>query len=135
VRLGRIGFDNVAGYLQGGMSALSDRPELIGRLERITPATLLEQLAGPQPPIVLDVRAASEWRETRIAGSLNIPLGQLSGRLEELPSSARLVVHCSSGYRSSIASSILRRDGRDQVADLIGPTAAMQPVAPVLPAV
>src|SRR5205085_961193 len=66
MRLGRIGFDNVAGYLAGGMQALEPRPDLVGRTERITAGTLAEQRAGPEPPLVLDVRTEAEWREHRI---------------------------------------------------------------------
>src|SRR5680860_690794 len=73
MRLGRIGFDNVAGHLEGGMQALDPRPDLVARIERITAATLAEQLAGPAPPVVLDVRSEREWREERIQRSLNIP--------------------------------------------------------------
>ncbi|MBV9534843.1 MAG: molybdopterin-dependent oxidoreductase [Solirubrobacterales bacterium] len=126
VRLGRIGFDNVAGFLGGGMQALDTRPDLIGRIERVTAVTLAELLAGPEPPLVLDVRAEPEWRQARIGGSLNIPLGQLPGRLDELPGGRPLVVHCESGYRSSIAVSLLRRAGVQRIADLVGGINAWQ---------
>ncbi len=85
VRLGRIGFDNVAGFLAGGMLALADRPELVERIDRITAAALAEQLAGPDPPLVLDVRAASERDGLCVPGSLNIPLGRLPAELDGLP--------------------------------------------------
>jgi hydroxyacylglutathione hydrolase len=120
MRLGRIGFDNIAGFLDGGMQAVDPRPDLLARIERITAVTLAEQLAGPGPPIVLDVRAEHEWHEARLGRSLNIPLGQLLGRLDELPSGRPLVVHCETGYRSSIAASLLQREGREQIADLVG---------------
>ena len=120
LRLGRIGFDNVAGYLDGGMQALETRPDLVGRVERITAATLAERLAGPQPPLVLDVRTAREWREQQIEGSLNIPLGRLLERLDEIPRDRQLVVHCASGYRSAIAASLLHRHGVTGIADLVG---------------
>jgi rhodanese-related sulfurtransferase/glyoxylase-like metal-dependent hydrolase (beta-lactamase superfamily II) len=120
LRLGRIGFDNVAGYLDGGMQALAVRPDLLARIERVTAVTLAEQLAGPYPPAVLDVRVEPEWRQARITHSLNIPLGQLLGRLEEVPRERSFVVHCESGYRSSIAASLLQREGRERVADLVG---------------
>jgi DMSO/TMAO reductase YedYZ molybdopterin-dependent catalytic subunit/glyoxylase-like metal-dependent hydrolase (beta-lactamase superfamily II) len=120
LRLGRIGFDNVAGYLDGGMQALNPRPELLARTERITAVSLAEQLACANPPLVLDVRAEPEWRQARIAHSLNIPLGQLLGRLGEVPDERSVVVHCESGYRSSIAASLLQRHGRAQIADLVG---------------
>jgi glyoxylase-like metal-dependent hydrolase (beta-lactamase superfamily II)/rhodanese-related sulfurtransferase len=119
-RLGRIGFDSVAGYLEGGMLAVDSRPELIERTERITAATLAEQLAEPGPPFVLDVRAESEVGEVSVEGSVNIPLSRLLEHLDELPRDRPIVVHCSSGYRSSTAASLLRRAGFDQVSDLVG---------------
>ncbi|MBI4266078.1 MAG: MBL fold metallo-hydrolase [Acidobacteria bacterium] len=67
-RLGRIGFDNVAGYLTGGMEALASRPDLVRHTERMTVADLAAALASPEPPLVLDVRARAEWIQTRIAG-------------------------------------------------------------------
>jgi DMSO/TMAO reductase YedYZ molybdopterin-dependent catalytic subunit/glyoxylase-like metal-dependent hydrolase (beta-lactamase superfamily II)/rhodanese-related sulfurtransferase len=126
MRLGRIGFDNVAGFLQGGMQALDQRPDLVARIERITAVTLSEQLAESDPPLVLDVRAEPEWHQTRIGGSLNIPLGQLLGRLDEVPVERAVVVHCESGYRSSIAASLLRRAGLERIADLVGGINAWQ---------
>jgi hydroxyacylglutathione hydrolase len=120
LRLGRIGFDNLAGYLDGGMLALDNRPDLVERTERITVATLEEQLAEPEPPLVLDVRAESERDEAVVEGSVNIPLGHLSERLDELPRDRALVVHCSGGYRSSAAASLLQREGFEQVSDLVG---------------
>ena len=68
---------------------------------------------------MLDVRAESE-RVRPIDGSLNIPLGRLEERIGELPLDRPIVVHCSGGYRSSIAASILRRHRFEQVVDLIG---------------
>src|SRR5919109_3825544 len=126
LRLGRIGFDNVAGFLEGGMQAVDERPDLLARIERITAVTLAEQLAGPEPPLVLDVRAEPEWHQARIGRSLNIPLGQLLGRLDEVPGERSLVVHCESGYRSSIAASLLRREGLERIADLVGGINAWQ---------
>jgi hydroxyacylglutathione hydrolase len=120
MRLGRIGFDNIAGYLDGGMQALEPRPDLVGRIERITAATLAERLAGPDPPLVLDVRTETEWRDRRIEGSLNVPLSRLLQRLDEVPRDRLLVVHCATGYRSAIAASLLRQHGLVAIADLVG---------------
>jgi rhodanese-related sulfurtransferase/glyoxylase-like metal-dependent hydrolase (beta-lactamase superfamily II) len=120
MRLGRIGFDNVVGYLDGGMQALESRPDLVRRVERITAPTLAEQLEDDEPPVVLDVRTEREWQGSHIAGSLNIPLQHLRQRLQEVPSNRPLVVHCGSGYRSSIAASILVQHGFTQVTDLVG---------------
>jgi glyoxylase-like metal-dependent hydrolase (beta-lactamase superfamily II)/rhodanese-related sulfurtransferase len=124
MRLGRIGYDHVAGYLDSGMQALATRPDLVRRTERITAATLAERLATPQPPVILDVRTVREWQEKHIKGSCNIPLNHLAERLTDVPRDREVVVHCASGYRSSIAASLLEQHGLTQVADLVGGFAA-----------
>jgi hydroxyacylglutathione hydrolase len=119
-RLGRIGFDTVVGYLGGGMQQLEDAPELIGRVERITAGSAAEQLGAPDPPLLLDVRTAREYGEAHIEGAVNVPLSQLAGGIGELPTDRAIVVYCASGYRSAIASSLLRREGLPRVANLVG---------------
>jgi rhodanese-related sulfurtransferase/glyoxylase-like metal-dependent hydrolase (beta-lactamase superfamily II) len=120
VRLGRIGFDNVAGYLKNGMDALEDRSDMIRRIDRITAVTLAGQRTVPDAPIVVDVRSEKEWAAGHIPGSLNIPLNHLRERVNELPGSHNVVVHCESGYRSAIAASLLAGLGRSDVIDLVG---------------
>jgi len=119
-RLGRIGVDTIEGYLVGGMQELEDAPELIGRVERITAGSAAEQLGAPDPPLLLDVRTAREYGEAHIEGAVNVPLSQLAGRIGELPTDRAIVVYCASGYRSAIASSLLRREGLPRVANLVG---------------
>ena len=119
-RLGRIGFDHVVGYLEGGMQALADREDLVERTERITAVALAEQLAAPSAPQIVDVRSEKEWEAGHIAGSLNVPLVHLAERLTSLPTDRPLVVHCEGGYRSSIAASLLLMHGRKDVWDLVG---------------
>jgi hydroxyacylglutathione hydrolase len=129
-RLGRIAFDIVAGYLAGGMESLSDDPNLIDRIERITAGSLAEQLTSPAPPVLLDVRAPGEWEQERIEAAVNFPLSRLPERLDSLPRDRQIVVHCASGYRSAIAAGLLERAGFEDVADLVGGlgawTSAMQ---------
>jgi glyoxylase-like metal-dependent hydrolase (beta-lactamase superfamily II)/rhodanese-related sulfurtransferase len=125
MRLGRIGFDNVAGYLAGGMNALATRDDLVERTERITAPALAEWLAGKRPdagaaPIVVDVRSAAEHAGGHIAGSLNIPLTHLDERIGEIPSGKPVAVHCEGGYRSAIAASLLQKLGRPHVHDMVG---------------
>lgn len=120
MRLGRIGFDNVAGFLRHGMAALEFRPELVRVIARITAPALAEQLAEPNSPFILDVRAEKEWRSGHIAGSHNIPLTQLRERLAEVPLNRPIVVHCEGGYRSAIATSLLTEAGLEKVSDLVG---------------
>jgi rhodanese-related sulfurtransferase len=102
------------------MLAAEQRPDLIERTERITAAALAEQLVERDPPLVIDVRSENEAAEVFVQGSVNIPLSRLPERLDELPRDREIVVHCTSGYRSSTAASLLRREGFEQVADLVG---------------
>jgi glyoxylase-like metal-dependent hydrolase (beta-lactamase superfamily II)/rhodanese-related sulfurtransferase len=120
VRLGRIGFDHVVGYLDGGMRALETRPDLVWRTERITAPALAEQLARSTPPLILDVRTPREWQEKHIPGSLNIPLNRLQEQLDKVPRDRQVVVHCASGYRSAIAISLLEQHSVTRLADLVG---------------
>ncbi|RMG33171.1 MAG: MBL fold metallo-hydrolase, partial [Planctomycetota bacterium] len=109
MRLGRIGFDNVAGYLKGGMRAVEARPDLVEVTQRITARALHERLQQGEPTHVLDVRSAKERRaDGFIAGSMNIPLDELRDRVDEVPRDAVVAVHCGSGYRSAIACSLLQ---------------------------
>lgn len=126
MQLGRIGYDHVAGCLMRGIRALEARPDLLRRTERITAAELAEHIANDQAPQVLDVRTEPEREEGRIDHSLHIPLNQLQTRIGEVPRGGALVVHCASGYRSSIAASLLKRAGVNEVMDLLGGYEAWQ---------
>jgi len=125
MRLGRIGFDNVGGFLRGGMNALASHDDLVERTERITAPALAEWLegkradAGPAPTVV-DVRSEAEYAGGHIAGSRNIPLPHLDERVGEVPAGKPIVVHCEGGYRSAIAASLLQKFGRKDVRDLVG---------------
>ena len=121
MRLGRIGYDNVKGYLQDGMSVLESRPELLQQVERITAPALNDLLQQQQPPLVLDVRAEKERHEVGfIEGSVSIPLNQLKDRVQEVPVDRDVAVHCAGGYRSSIACSLLQQHGYEHVRDMVG---------------
>ncbi|MFO0914420.1 MAG: MBL fold metallo-hydrolase [Pirellulales bacterium] len=119
MRLGRIGFDNVAGYLGGGMSSLNDQPELVASITRVTAPALAEQLQAATPPLVVDVRSAKEYAAGHIADSLNIPLPHLRERMSEIPRDRTIVMQCEGGYRSAIAASLVAGSGY-QPLDLVG---------------
>jgi hydroxyacylglutathione hydrolase len=125
-RLGRIGFDNVEGYLDGGMQPLGDAPELVDRIERITAGSLAEQLAAPAPPLLIDVRSAAEWEQQRIDAAVNRPLSQFLTSLETIERGRPVVAYCGSGYRSAIAASMMQREGLGRVSDLVGGLAAWE---------
>ena len=120
IRLGRIGFDHVAGYLMDGLHSLKSRPDLTVTTDRLSAPFAAELLSSPQPPLAIDVRAPGERNLKYIAGSLGIPLNHLTDNLEKLPKNRPLLVYCAGGYRSSIAASLLERHGFDRVSEIAG---------------
>lgn len=126
LRLGRIGFDQVKGYMQKGMEALAGREELVWPTERISAPMLAEELASAEPPLLLDVRSPREWATKHIDGSVNIPLNHLQERCAEIPRDRRVAVHCAGGYRSSIAASILHQLGITNLVEMAGGLAAWE---------
>jgi hydroxyacylglutathione hydrolase len=125
IRLGRIGFDHIVGYLQDGMRSLESRPDLTATTERISAPLAAERLATGVP-LVVDVRTSGERAQKSVAGSLGIPLNHLSERLQDLPKDRPLLVYCAGGYRSSIAASLLQRHGFRAVSEIAGGIAAWE---------
>ncbi|WBC16447.1 rhodanese-like domain-containing protein [Micromonospora sp. WMMA1998] len=126
VRLARIGFDRVAGYLREPEGAFLEVIGEVTRASRVTATELREALDRPDAPVVLDVRNAGEREQGAVDGSLHIPLAELTRRLDEVPADRPVVVHCAGGYRSSVAASLLRNAGRADVSDLLGGYGAWQ---------
>lgn len=126
LRLGRIGFDYVKGYLQDGMGALAERPDLIRTTEKVSAATLADELTSSNPPLVIDIRTPGEWVAKHLSGSINLPLAHLLDLLAEIPRNRRVAVHCAGGYRSSIAVSILSQNGITNLIELAGGIAAWE---------
>jgi rhodanese-related sulfurtransferase len=120
IRLGRIGFDHIMGYLQDGMQSLSSRPDLTAGTQRLGAPVAAELLSSSDPPQAIDVRAPRERDEKQIAGSLGIPLNHLLDELAKLPKGRPLLVYCAGGYRSSIAASLLKRHGFTDVSEIAG---------------
>jgi glyoxylase-like metal-dependent hydrolase (beta-lactamase superfamily II)/rhodanese-related sulfurtransferase len=126
VRLGRIGFDHVAGYLQNGLQSLESRAELVAFTERLSAQFAAEVLSSSPPPVAIDVRAPHEREQKHIGGSLSVPLNRLMENLETLPKNHRLLVYCAGGYLSSIAASLLQRSGFSPVSEIAGGIAAWE---------
>lgn len=120
MRLGRIGLDRVAGFLEHGPAALDARPDLLARTERITARALAQRMGGTKAPQIVDVRTEREWRDGHVEGSLNIPLNELERRMDEVPADESTVILCRTGYRSSLAASMIERSGRPVPRDLVG---------------
>ena len=114
-RLARVGYDNVLGYLNGGIAAWE------GSLERIDRLTATEVEAGlPSEEIIVDVRRPGEYSAEHLEGVPNIPLDFINERMDAFPKDKTLVLHCAGGYRSMIAASILKARGFHRVKDVIG---------------
>ena len=124
VRLGRIGFDRVAGYLRAPEAAFLTAPDRVDRGSRITVRSLATAMKGPVPPVLVDVRNAGELAAGAIFHARHIPLAELPRRLQEIPPQQPVVVYCASDYRSSVAASLLRHAGLRDVSDLLGGYAA-----------
>ncbi|MEE9393294.1 MAG: MBL fold metallo-hydrolase [Planctomycetota bacterium] len=120
LRFGRIGYDRVLGFLEGGFGALAEHPDQHRQIGRVSVEGLFAERQIGDAAALLDVRNEGEWEQTKIEGSFNIPLRELENRASELPQNRALVVHCRTGYRSSLAVSILQRLGIMGARDLVG---------------
>ncbi|WP_068154306.1 MBL fold metallo-hydrolase [Rhodococcus phenolicus] len=121
VRLARIGSDGAAGYLAVDRDGVF--PAELAELVEAAPRTTVEQLdrllaAGAVR--LVDIRNPGERELGTIPGSIPIPLAQLRTRLDQVPDDKPIVVHCAGGWRSSVAASLLRAQGFDDVSDLLG---------------
>jgi rhodanese-related sulfurtransferase len=134
LRLGRVGFDRVVGHLVDLAGALRARPDLLRRVAKTSASDLVRREAAGTAPVVIDVRTAAEWADGHVEGSRNLPLPGLLARLDELPRDREVLVHCQSGFRSSLAASLLARAGFTNVTDLVGGWAAYEAArAPAFP--
>ena len=124
-RLGRIGFDQVAGYLKDGLRSLEARPDLTATTGRLSPELASEILERGEA-LAVDVRGPGERAQKFVAGSISLPLNHLAERAQELPRDRPLLVYCAGGYRSSIAASLLRQQGFTQVSEIAGGLAAWE---------
>jgi len=124
LRLGRIGFDHVAGFLKDGLYSLKAQPERVAWTESLNAAYAAELLAAgsssADAPLAVDVRNPREREQKRIAGSVAMPLNHLIENAGTLPKGRALLVHCAGGYRSSIAASLLQRAGFERVGEIAG---------------
>jgi rhodanese-related sulfurtransferase len=121
LRLARIGADNAVGYLTVDQSGAFP-PGLRG-LVRVGPRVTVAELDGllaADTVTLIDIRNPGERELGTIAGAIAIPLAELRRRLTEVPIDKPIVVHCRSGWRSSVAASLMRAYGFDNVSDLAG---------------
>jgi hydroxyacylglutathione hydrolase len=126
-RLARVGFERVAGYLDGGMARWVADQMPTAQIMQITAAELQRELDEEPGSIqIVDVRRKSEWDQGHIAGALHKPLDRVAKMLGDLDRTKPVVVHCKGGYRSAIACSLIQRAGFENVTNLIGGLDAWQ---------
>ncbi len=112
-----VGFEKLVGWLDPAAAESAQRQARTGRLDT---RDLARRRADTNPPHVVDVRTQAEWDDGCLAGAQHLPLDELEARSEELPRDRELVVICRSGYRSTIAASLLERRGFSQLYDAVG---------------
>jgi len=119
MRLSRVGYDNVLGYLKGGFESWQNAGKDIDQVKRID-ASQFETLYNGDKPHIVDVRKKSEFDSEHVKDAINIPLNEINQHLSQIPKDKRFIVHCAGGYRSMIASSILKQRGWDNFSDVMG---------------
>jgi len=123
LRLARVGMENVIGFVEGGMSGWFGAGLPVEQVPQITVQDLHRELDHVQ---LVDVRMPGEWETAHIEGARSKPLPKLMSMLDDLDRTQPVAVHCKSGYRSSIATSLLQRAGFTQVMNVIGGIDAWQ---------
>ncbi|MEX0805804.1 MAG: MBL fold metallo-hydrolase [Candidatus Binatia bacterium] len=116
----RIGYDLPRGWLAGGMMAWRTSAKPIKTMIEWTVWDLQDRMHSERDFVVLDVRQPQEWADGHIEGALHITGAQLPERINEVPHDRTVAVICGSGYRSSVASSLLARDGHKKIANVLG---------------
>jgi glyoxylase-like metal-dependent hydrolase (beta-lactamase superfamily II)/rhodanese-related sulfurtransferase len=119
-RLSRVGYDNTLGFLKGGFDSWKNSGKDFETTQRITPEELEKRVNSNQKPMIIDVRKKSEFHSEHVIDAVNIPLNEINRHLAEIPKDKPFVLHCAGGYRSMIASSILKQRGWDNFEDVIG---------------
>ena len=118
-RLSRVGFDNTLGYLMEGIDAWEESGKEIDTVETVSANELSNNYTEYQTPI-FDVRRQSEHISEHVIGSKNTPLSSINEHLKQFPKNEKFFVHCAGGYRSMIASSILKSRGIHNLVDVQG---------------
>ncbi len=122
VRLARVGFDKMKGYLEGGFPAWQHAGEPIDMIIDVLPDELAMDIPFDENLVVIDVRRETEFADGHIKDAVNIPLQDLAdpGSMAKLEEQFNLYVHCGGGYRSIIAASLLKRQGIHNLRNVTG---------------
>lgn len=122
IRLARVGFDKMKGYLNGGYEAWQKAGEAIDMIIDVEPDELMMDIPHDENLVVVDVRRETEFAEGHLKDAVNIPLNDMTdpGSMAMLEDNQNLYVHCEGGYRSVIASSLLKRQGIHNLRNISG---------------
>lgn len=122
IRLARVGFDKMSGYLEGGFEAWKNGGEDIDLIIDVEPDELLMDLPFDENLVVLDVRRPNEYSEGHLKDAVNLPLNDMTdpGTMANIGENQNVYVHCAGGYRSVIASSLLKRQGFHNIRNVLG---------------
>ncbi|MEA5257887.1 MBL fold metallo-hydrolase [Arcicella aquatica] len=120
-RLSRVGYDNVIGYLEGGIEAWIKAGKETDSIESISATEFAKRFEEANGQLIVkDVRKQTEYTAEHIDEAMNIPLAVLSDNMAEFSKTKTNYIHCAGGYRSMMASSILKARGFDNVVDVAG---------------
>jgi rhodanese-related sulfurtransferase len=122
VRLARVGFSQVAGYLQGGFEAWVAAGEPIDLIIDVEADELAMDIPFDENLVVLDVRKPAEFADGHVKDARNIPLDELidPAAMAQIEDEQNVYVHCAGGYRSVIAASLLKRQGIHNLRNVVG---------------
>ena len=119
LRLSRVGFDNILGYLEGGIESWVSSGKDTVHIKNINANDFLK-LNSESDIKVLDVRSKKENSQSKVENSFNIPLITLKDEIEGINTNSNLYVYCKGGYRSMIACSILKFNNKDNIVNILG---------------
>ncbi len=125
-RLSRVGFDATIGYLEGGLAAWKAAGKETDKIEQLSADAFAERQKNEKEIAVFDVRKPNEYQSEHVEIAENTPLSELNDHLGKFPKEKPFYVHCASGYRSMIASSILKSRGFHNLIEIIGGFKAIQ---------
>jgi glyoxylase-like metal-dependent hydrolase (beta-lactamase superfamily II)/rhodanese-related sulfurtransferase len=117
-RLSRVGFDHTLGYLKGGIDAWKSAGKEVDTVESVSAEELKKRIENGVP--VYDVRKETEFQAEHVENAHLTPLDYINDHLSEFPEKETFYVHCAGGYRSMIASSILKSRGIHNLVDVAG---------------
>jgi glyoxylase-like metal-dependent hydrolase (beta-lactamase superfamily II)/rhodanese-related sulfurtransferase len=115
-RLSRVGYDNCIGFLDGGFDAWKNSGKEVDALSQVT----AEELKGIEGATVVDVRKSGEYLSEHLIDAIHVELDYINDQMASVPQEGTFYVHCAGGYRSVIASSILKARGYHNMVDVAG---------------